>query len=66
MLEQIAKALGDVVSITPGGLPSLLVVVAAVIALVVLTRLGLGPVGLRDALTDRRRDARSTSAEEYR
>lgn len=66
MLRKLGEVLAETIDLTPGGLPSLLVIVVAVIALIVATRLGLGPVGLRDALTDRRRDAKSLTAEEYR
>src|SRR5690349_21341850 len=52
--EQIGKLFDKVLRITPGGVPSLVVVILAIVALVVAIRLGLGPVGLRDALTDRR------------
>lgn len=51
---------------TPGGLPSLLLVVAVIVALVIALRLGLGPAGLRDVLTDRRRGPRPATADEYR
>jgi hypothetical protein len=64
--EHFLKLFSKLASITPGGLPSLLVVILVIVALVVATRLGLGPAHLRDALTDRRRGARVRSADEYR
>jgi hypothetical protein len=70
VVRWIAGRIGDVidraVKAAPGGLPSLVVVIALIVLLVVAVRLGLGPTRLRDALTDRRRDARSRTAEEYR
>ncbi len=64
--EHVVKLFSNVVNITPGGVPSLVVVILVIVALVVAMRLGLGPTHLRDALTDRRRGARVRSAEEYR
>ena len=66
VLDKIFDAIGNLVDVTPGGLPALLVVVAAIVALAVFLRLGLGPVALRDAITDRRRGARARTAAEYR
>ena len=66
LLRELAEGIGNVAGIVPGGLPSLLVVTVAIVGLVVAMRLGLGPMGLRDALTDRRRDARGRSANDYR
>jgi hypothetical protein len=63
---KVGEALQRVVSIAPGGLPSLVVVVVLIVGLVVAIRLGLGPTGLRDALTDRRRGPVQRSAAEYR
>jgi len=66
VFERIGEAVESLVRFTPGGVASLLVVLAAVVALVVLTRLGLGPLAMRNALVDRRRDAKARTAEEYR
>ncbi|HVF04555.1 MAG TPA: DUF4129 domain-containing protein [Frankiaceae bacterium] len=70
VIEEIMEALndliGNVVSVTPGGLPSLLLVVVALVLVAIALRLGLGPANLRDALTDRRRGGRALSPEEYR
>ncbi|HEU0129967.1 MAG TPA: DUF4129 domain-containing protein [Mycobacteriales bacterium] len=52
--------------VAPGGVPSLLIIVVLIVLLVVAIRIGLGPARLRNALTDRRRDARSRSAQDYR
>lgn len=64
--DLIDRLLENAVRITPGGLPSLILLVLAIVALVIALRLGLGPVALRDALTDRRRGARATTPDEYR
>jgi hypothetical protein len=66
VVDKIGEILGRVVDIAPGGMPSLFVVIVLIVLLVVAVRLGLGPTRLRDALTDRRRDARSRTAAEYR
>lgn len=70
MVNRVTEWLGELVEnairATPGGLPSLILLVLVIVAIVVLLRLGLGPTGLRDALTDRRRGARARSAAEYR
>ena len=66
LLEKLTAVFDNAVSVAPGGLPSLLLVVAAIIGLLIAIRLGLGPARLRDALTDRRRGAKSLSANEYR
>lgn len=66
ILDKLTDAIDTTVRITPGGLPSLVLLVVVIVALVVSLRLGLGPTGLRDALTDRRRGARLTTAAEYR
>ena len=66
LMERIAGLFDDLVRVTPGGLPSLLVIVLVLVALVVALRLGLGPAHLRDALTDRRRGAHAMTPDEYR
>lgn len=66
IVDKVTEAIDAAVRVTPGGLPSLILLVIVLVALVVFLRLGLGPAGLRDALTDRRRGARSMSAAEYR
>lgn len=70
VIERIMEALGElienVVNVTPGGLPSLVLVVLALVLVVIALRLGLGPANLRDALTDRRRGGRALSPEDYR
>lgn len=66
LLEELGEVLDDVIDVTPGGLPSLLVVLIAVVGAIVAMRVGLGPTGLRDALTDRRRGSRARTADEYR
>ena len=66
LIERVEDVFDRLVRLTPGGTPSLVLLVVAIVALVVAVRLGLGPAHLRDALTDRRRGARGTSAAEYR
>jgi hypothetical protein len=66
VVNKIGEVLGRVVDVAPGGMPSLVIVIVLIVLLVVAVRLGLGPTRLRDALTDRRRDARSRTAAEYR
>jgi hypothetical protein len=66
LFEKLDELLSKVTDVTPGGLPSLVIVLAVIVLLVVAMRLGLGPVGLRVALTDRRGGARSTTAAQYR
>lgn len=66
LLEKFGEAFEQAIRITPGGLPSLLLAVVVIVAIAVAARMGLGPVGIRDALTDRRKGARSTTADEYR
>lgn len=64
--ERINEALDSTARVVPGGLPSLVLVILAIVAIVVALRLGLGPAHLRDALTDRRRGDRSRTADDYR
>ncbi len=66
VLERVTEVFNRTVSVTPGGLPSLLLIIIAIVVLIVLIRLGLGPARLRDALTDRRRGAKAMTANEYR
>ncbi|HWL38017.1 MAG TPA: DUF4129 domain-containing protein [Frankiaceae bacterium] len=66
LLERLDDAFEAAINVTPGGLPSLVVLAVVIVAIVVALRLGLGPTGLRDALTDRRKGAAATSAAEYR
>ncbi|MDQ1711550.1 MAG: hypothetical protein QOE45_1000 [Frankiaceae bacterium] len=66
VFDRLGRVVDKLISVLPGGLPSLVVIVVLVVLLVVAVRLGLGPLRLRDALTDRRRDARSRTAAEYR
>jgi hypothetical protein len=66
VLGKIGDFVDKVVRIAPGGLPSLLVVIVLIVGVIVAVRLGLGPTGLRDALTDRRRYAALRTAAEYR
>ena len=66
VMDLLDRLLENAVRIVPGGLPSLILLTIAIVALVVALRLGLGPVALRDALTDRRRGARATTPDEYR
>jgi hypothetical protein len=69
-MDRVLQWIGDLIEkairVTPGGLPSLILLVAVIVAIVVAVRLGLGPTGLRDALTDRRRGARARTAADYR
>lgn len=66
LLDKLSELIDQAIRATPGGLPSLLLLIVAIVAVVVFVRLGLGPTGLRDALTDRRRGAHLRSAAEYR
>jgi hypothetical protein len=66
LLDKLNDAFEAAVNVTPGGLPSLLVLALVIVAIVVALRLGLGPTRLRNALTDRRRGAASMTAAEYR
>jgi len=66
VVAELGELLSDVVRLVPGGLGGVALAGLFVVVLVVFLRLGLGPLGLRDALTDRRRGARSRSAEDYR
>src|SRR5690349_11838326 len=66
ILEKLTDLIDTAVRVTPGGLPSLVLLIVVIVVLVVFLRLGLGPTGLRDALTDRRRGAHLMSANEYR
>jgi hypothetical protein len=66
VMDKIGEMLGDLVDITPGGVTSLTAILVIVVLMAIALRLGLGPVGLRDALTDRRRGSRSRTADEYR
>lgn len=63
---EIAELLGRAVRIVPGGIGGVIVLVLLAVGLAVLLRLGLGPLQLRDGLTDRRRGARDLTAAEYR
>lgn len=64
--EEILELLERAGRVVPGGVPSLVAVVVVVVLLLVALRLGLGPAGVRDAITDRRRGARSRTAADYR
>ncbi|HVF19163.1 MAG TPA: DUF4129 domain-containing protein [Mycobacteriales bacterium] len=64
--EKLADLFLGALSVVPGGVVGLVLIVIGVVLLAVLLRLGLGPVGLRDALSDRRRGARSMTAADYR
>ena len=64
--EELAELLADTIRLVPGGFGGVALGILVIVAIVVMLRLGLGPLGLRDALTDRRRGARSRSAEDYR
>jgi hypothetical protein len=66
VFDEIAEFFASAVGIAPGGLPSLILMVLVIVLFVVALRVGLGPTGLRDALTDRRKGARARSAAEYR
>lgn len=70
IVNRVVAELGELVAravrIVPGGVAGVVLVVLLAVAVVVVLRLGLGPLPLRDALTDRRRGARSRSAAEYR
>lgn len=66
LVAQVLELFGRAVSVVPGGAAGLAIIVAGVVVLVVLLRLGLGPVGLRDALNDRRRGSRAMTADDYR
>jgi hypothetical protein len=66
VFDRIDELMSNLVRVTPGGVPSLVLLAVLIVALVIAVRLGLGPTHLRDALTDRRRGAAALSAAEYR
>lgn len=66
VVDKVGNLFEDAIRVTPGGLPSLVLVVVALVLVAVAIRLGLGPAGIRDALTDRRRGSRAMTAAEYR
>lgn len=65
IFTRLGRALAKASSVTPGGLPGLLLLVAIVVALIVVLRLRLGPVRRTDLLTDDR-SAPPRSADDYR
>lgn len=70
VVDWVLRELGELVSrtvrIVPGGVTGTIVLIVLLVGAAVLLRLGLGPLPLRDALTDRRRGARSRTADDYR
>lgn len=66
IVEEVTDLFARAVNILPGGIGGLVLLVLLAVALVVAARLGLGPLRIRDQLTDRRRGARSMTAAEYR
>lgn len=66
VMDKIGDLFSEAVRVTPGGVPSLILLVFAIVAIAIAVRLGLGPTGLREALTDRRRGAVARTSEEYR
>jgi hypothetical protein len=66
VFDKLGEAFDSIVRFTPGGIASLLILIAAIVGLVIVLRIGLGPTALRNALTDRRRDAKARTADEYR
>ncbi len=66
VVKELGELLADVVRIVPGGLGGVALAVIVVIVAAVVLRLGLGPLQIRNALTDRRRGAGNRTAEDYR
>ena len=64
--EWLLDRIAGLVRVAPGGIAGVVVIVALLVLLAVLLRLGLGPLGARNLLTDRRRGARAKTAAEYR
>lgn len=65
-MDRLDRVFDELVRVTPGGVPSLILLAVAIVALAVALRVGLGPTGIRDVITDRRRGAGSRSPDEYR
>ncbi len=66
IIEKVAELVVEAINVVPGGGVGLLILIAIVVALIVALRLGVHPGRLRDAVTDRRRGARSMTADDYR
>ena len=66
VLRELGEIVARTVRVVPGGVAGTVVLLALLVAVAVLVRLGLGPLPLRDALTDRRRGARARTAADYR
>lgn len=66
VLDRVQEVFNAAVSVAPGGLTGLIVILVLVLAVAIALRLGLGPLGRRDRLADRRFGAAERTAEEYR
>jgi len=62
----VSHALARAAEATPGGIPGLLILLALVVVAVVLVRVRLGALPVRDLLGDRRAGARARTAQDYR
>jgi len=62
----IGRLLGDIVGAAPGGPLGLVIIALLIVGLIVLLRVRLGAVPVRDLFTDRGRGARERSAADYR
>lgn len=66
VLAELGELVADAVRLVPGGIGGVTLAAVVLVVAVVLLRLGLGPLQVRDALTDRRRGATARTAQDYR
>lgn len=62
----ISRLLGDVLDAAPGGALGLIIIAVVIVGVIILIRVRLGAVPVRDLFTDRGRGAGRRSADEYR
>ena len=66
VLAELSQLLAEAIEVVPGHAVGLIVILVVVFLLFTAWRLGLRPRGFGDRLTDRRRRARSMTADDYR